>query len=1470
MKDLKDAVKEATGLEISDVNYTVEVLTGFALVSKTRSYVAAKKKSEKKGANTHALVLAAYEEKTPGASEAAAVHAPLALPPSEGEGSLEGDENLLSGAAYGRGCCPLERGIEEQVVAECARAYPEGVACADLARNFNLHVKPFGKRVSEMISYKHWYGLEEREMYIPGGRTKGKFLFLAAATAEAKGLEPKPPLARGGSDAAEELRAKRAEILWKRLCEVGFLSSASAGRWISACENANAGKFIDRKVLNRIVDLLGSDGKLVRRERVRAAAGSHASSGSAKDFEVFMHPTFPPLDPPLRDRVVSAIKREEAALKAAPRARTGSRKRKKNLLLADGVSDPLEEDAPARARHRGGGAYAVRRRVGPAPPFATYRVLSAIEAGFIPAKAVRLRRLHEFLCDAALGGGGTGGISSGTTGTARTPSTSSGAENEWSAGFELDAVVTREMPVELYLNVVGAPDFETLTLETSPPTLRGILRGAIAGKTLGDLTSAERTALCGVGVGDDDAADGDLQLDAGARERAKTQGERLSRLVEHLCEMDLVKRDVEEKVSCDEGSSGMMRQRHALALVGKYDSDALGAQAAVAFAPSAQYSRAKVAEYWDGLERAFKKKSEEEKSEMRDRFPAAKDRDLCSLATWSQVRCVDAVTRVALAEAFDAARWDDEVTSGGGTAAAEDPADEDSFARAAAKRAALAPYTCPAAARCVELEDAFGMERGRVHNMRERERKNLRVYLTAEGVITEQECRDADERAEAERAEAKRAKAAKREGTAEEAEKTAADVAKEGEHASRRYFWDERGDSLLALAVTRRLAIDGVREENSQIPVAVAAARGELPATRKPCIRRWTKTLFTGERKEKLEAVAKRFFDLGARRRKAARRAAVRAATAGEEEAAPEGGGTSANADAWERRGRWCAAAEEALRGEVEKVMKDLPCGNYRRQRRPEVRSSARAPGAGAGDGSDSDGSDSDDDIPLARKFADDVPIAQIFPAGGRSDESSSDAAGFDSEPSESDSESESRRGRAREDPRSAALRNPVAGMDAESKMRFAASAGAFAMILTHKLRSSGDEAAMAEGLRALEAATRRFGREAGEAAVKELIARGVAVQDERGLALDARRFAQLTDDRRTSFGTSGATRDAPDAYATLRSRAKGRRVVFPRAPTAGELHALLLALAEGHVVLDVAREADVETLPQAFTDRRANDDDASEKGASEDAGRLLTRVVVDATDGWASPPPPPPPPRALFLGARPVASAPSPAAAETAELVRSAGAAGLTAGELSAARRNAREAAAAAAAAAADNDAPPPSLCGVSSSNEPDASLAEALNAGAVVEVNAYDETRFLAPEHASAFLARDPARSFPGDDGAARAWSLPDGADDGDVVRGLKRRVLGAVNARPGVAERTLAASLEPALNPASARAFVARMVEDGALEVLRVTSAREAAEAEAPPPPLRSEETRAKLREAENEPPIRHLVANLDPTRWGLNDE
>ena len=101
------------------------------------------------------------------------------------------------------------------------------------------------------------------------------------------------------------------------------------------------------------------------------------------------------------------------------------------------------------------------------------------------------------------------------------------------------------------------------------------------------------------------------------------------------------------------------------------------------------------------------------------------------------------------------------------------------------------------------------------------------------------------------------------------------------------------------------------------------------------------------------------------------------------------------------------------------------------------------------------------------------------------------------------------------------------------------------------------------------------------------------------------------------------------------------------------------------------------------------------------------------------------------------------------------------------------------------------------------------------------------------------------------------------------LKRRVLGAVNARPGVAERTLAASLEPALNPASARAFVARMVEDGALEVLRVTSAREAAEAEAPPPPLRSEETRAKLREAENEPPIRHLVANLDPTRWGLND-
>ena len=209
VKDLKVAVKEATGLEISDVNYTVEVLTGFALVSKTRSYVAAKK-SEKKGANTHALVLAAYEEKTPGASEAAAVHAPLALPPSEGEGSLEGDENLLSGAAYGRGCCPLERGIEEQVVAECARAYPEGVACADLARNFNLHVKPFGKRVSEMILYKHWYGLEEREMYIPGGRTKGKFLFLAAATAEAKGLEPKPPLARGGLDAAEELRAKRA------------------------------------------------------------------------------------------------------------------------------------------------------------------------------------------------------------------------------------------------------------------------------------------------------------------------------------------------------------------------------------------------------------------------------------------------------------------------------------------------------------------------------------------------------------------------------------------------------------------------------------------------------------------------------------------------------------------------------------------------------------------------------------------------------------------------------------------------------------------------------------------------------------------------------------------------------------------------------------------------------------------------------------------------------------------------------------------------------------------------------------------------------------------------------------------------------------------------------------------------------------------------------------------------------------
>jgi hypothetical protein len=229
----------------------------------------------------------------------------------------------------------------------------------------------------------------------------------------------------------------------------------------------------------------------------------------------------------------------------------------------------------------GGGGGGARGATG--LPFKTFRDLAALETGYIPAMALRLKYMHEFFVKAIFlpdssktpeGAAADGGDLPG------------GGDEARSDGFVAGDVVMQRMPLELFLRIAGCPP---RLAEESPETLARLQSLAIKGALLGDMDSEASRAVLG------DASTAQMKAVFKGTEQT------LSKLIRVLHAMELIGRSSVSEAA--EGGSNKFH--HHLSRVGRFQPspEATDPSEWVSFQVDSLEGHAA---YWDALEAAFK------------------------------------------------------------------------------------------------------------------------------------------------------------------------------------------------------------------------------------------------------------------------------------------------------------------------------------------------------------------------------------------------------------------------------------------------------------------------------------------------------------------------------------------------------------------------------------------------------------------------------------------------------------------------------------------------------------------------------------------------------------------------------------------------------------------------------------------------------------------------------------------------
>ena len=1416
------------------------------------------------------------------------------------------DEDAATFARGGGGALSLESRIEDRVVSMCLAAGESGCKVSDLARMFQIGVKPFGKRVDAMEAQRHVFGVHKHVKL--EGKIRVAYLYHDTAVA--------PPSGPCGDDAAKRLRAARGALICEHLADEGYLVRAYVGRWLAEKEGGDL-QPVGKKVMEPIVRDL-EEAKALRREFIATSTGGHMNAGS-EPHEVLLHPTFPELTDAMREKIRREIVDKERFARTPAWKRNGTDARANGSRAKDVASASASGYAPApgsalaltstepggdgssslvetvtvtvktagvrpymRGRSYGGfigsrpdDAKARARR---ARPFRASRDHAVLSLGFNPFLAIRLARLHEFLARAAFFGEKKAKKEKKEAAAAAAAYDEDDDDEDdddadaspvlFSRELDVSALVTSTMPVDLFLHLAGCPE----GLEDADPAmLARLCARAVEDATVGDLDPDEFAALFGdaggggavaADDGDDERGDEGDGNNAGgfAAAMATAQRDKLSRLLRLLCAMGLAERSIRTT------SDGRVSITHRLARRGTYGTDPVDANAVASHRVD---TPAGLAAYWDGLETTFKGKISGDGC-MIGVFPnehfacAGADHGLCGSKTWTRSRDATAAQRLELLDAFQLARVQayriGKMDAGAG---ADEDEDEDE-ARAAARAASLKPEV-PAVSALEHLANRTGLDVNRVRAFHSADQRRVQEYLVSEGTVSREEVNAA----ELERETRRKEKSERR--RAEEERK------RQNRNAARPGRLESVGPSVAAAP-----SASGFAPAPGALALVSAAAAPPRGNERRPKSEKffWTpKTdaelvfavvrslitrgpeynLFSGlaSRDVKLPADAHRcnvrfqkHVNTGERKGLieetvalfAARRARGNVRAETEEDDAAAAA-EDEPANRWDAEGVWCESVDAELKEKVREMLSVHP-PKYRRQ---------HFLGSYDSDGDSADGvpvgrlarsdSDSDDE--------DEVPLANLV--RGTDSDSDSDEDDSDSDSDEDEGGSRAlKRARRGDAPVAARARRDFADEPPESRVAFANALELVKMFVMHRVDHPEDDA----GKRALRETMVAVGEDAIQRAMETLRRAGLlAGGGDAPIALDAR-FFQAADDRAVG---GGAIADAADAAGDLRAASMPGRTSRCERPTAGQTLALLAAVARARVSLSPAADpASVETLPPTYpANADARETEASDEHLTDAANGL--RVRVDGHGG--------------SKGTRPAARAAAGAAAADAyPTPMDAAGPGVDDRGADDVDRVAVSDAAAAACGAGPGGISASELAARTGASVAacEAALRAARDAGDAAEVNAYTEFRYVAEEHAARFRVKHPASlDAAPPPGAApspqiRPWLRPDGTTNETFVAGLRRRARGAAIRWPGIPRLNLAGYLVPALTPAVADEFVRGMIERGEL-IVEMTSAAPETEG-APPPALRSAAANAAAEAAAREAPTAHVFAPQDCTAWG----
>ena len=1413
------------------------------------------------------------------------------------EGDPEKDDEDAATFARGGGALSLESRIEDRVVSMCLAAGESGCKVSDLARMFQIGVKPFGKRVDAMEAQRHVFGVHKHVKL--EGKIKVAYLYHDTAVA--------PPSGPGGDDAAKRLRAERGALICEHLADEGYLVRAYVGRWLAEKEGGDL-QPVGKKVMEPIVRDL-EEAKALRREFIATSTGGHMNAGS-EPHEVLLHPTFPELTDAMREKIRREIVDKERSARTPTWKRNGTDARANGSRAKDVASASASGYAPApgsalaststepggdgslslvetvtvtvktagvrpymRGRSYGGfigsrpdDAKARARR---ARPFRASRDHAVLSLGFNPSLAIRLARLHEFLARAAFFGEkkakkekkeAEAEAAAAAAAAAYDDDDDDDEDNEddadaspvsFSRELDVSALVTSTMPVDLFLRLAGCPE----GLEDADPAMLARLRArAVDDATVGDLDPDEFAALFGdaggggavaADDGDDERGDGGDGNNAGGFAAAMTaaQREKLSRLLRLLCAMGLAERLIRTT------SDGRVSITHRLARRGTYGTDPVDANAVASHRVD---TPAGLAAYWDGLETTFKGKISGDGC-MIGVFPnehfacAGADHGLCGAKTWTRSRDATAAQRLELLDAFQLARVQayriGKMDAGEG---ADEDEDEDE-ARAAARAASLKPEV-PAVSALEHLANRTGLDVIRVRAFHSADQRRVQEYLVSEGTVSREEVNAAEleretrrkEKAERRRAEEERKRQNRNAARPGRLESVGPSVAAAPSASG---FAPAPGALALVSAAASPRGYEKRPKSEKFFWTPKTDAELVFAVVRSLITRGPEYNLFSGlaSRKVKLPADAskcnvrfQKHVNTGERKGLIEETAALFAARRARGKVRAETEDDDAAA---------ASADEPANRWDAEGVWCESVDAELKEKVREMLRVHPPKYRKRQFRGSYDSDSDSADGVPVGRLARsdsdsddeDEVPLANLM--RGTDSDSDEDDSDSDSDEDEGGSRAvkRARRGDASA-PVPARARRDFADEPPESRVAFANALELVKMSVMHRVDHPEDDV----GKRAIRETMVAVGEDAIERAIDTLRRAGLlAGGDDAPYALDAR-FFQAADDRAVG---GGAIADAADAAGDLRAASMPGRTSRCERPTAGQTIALLAAAARARVSLSaVADAASVETLPPTYpANADARETEASDEHLTDAANGLRVRVDGHGGSNAAPTPMDSAGPGADDRGADDVDHV---GVSDAAAAARGAGPGGISASEL-AARTGASVAA-----------------C--------EAALRAARDAGDATEVNAYTEFRYVAEEHAARFRVKHPASlDAAPPPGAApspqiRPWLRPDGTTNETFVAGLRRRARGAAIRWPGIPRLNLAGYLVPALTPAVADEFVRGMIERGEL-IVEMTSAAPETEG-APPPALRSAAAHAAAEAAAREAPTAHVFAPQDCAAWG----